>query len=65
MARSDMHRVVAEAAEAAAAGASPVSIAIHLEEACGVVLPDALISAAHLGSAAAIRGTLCELGEHV
>jgi hypothetical protein len=65
MRRSDMHRVVAEAAEAAAVGASPIGIAIHLEEACDVVLPDAFISGAHLGSADAIRDTLRALGEPV
>lgn len=65
MARNDVHRVAAEAAEAASDGASPVSIAIHLEEACGIVLPDAFISIERLGSADAILGTLSELGEHV
>jgi hypothetical protein len=62
---SEMHRVAAEAAQAASDGASPVSIAIHLEEACDVVLPDAFISAERLGSADAILATLRELGEPV
>lgn len=65
MVRSEMHRIVDEAADAVAAGASPVSIAIHLEEACDIVLPDAFITADRLGSADAILGTLRELGEPV
>ncbi|MDN3310122.1 hypothetical protein QWJ90_04175 [Microbacterium oryzae] len=65
MTRSDWRRVVAEAADAAADGASPASIAIHLEEACDVVFPDAFISTARLGSADAILATLRELGEPV
>lgn len=65
MMRSEMHRIVDEAADAAAAGADPISIAIHLEEACDVVLPDAFISAERLGSADAILGTLRELSEPV
>jgi hypothetical protein len=63
MTHAELGRVAAEAAALIAADADPVSIAIHVEEACGVVLPDALIARAHLGTTEAIVRTVASLPE--
>lgn len=58
MAQLDPVRVAREAAHLLAARSDPVTIAIHVEEACGTVLPDALITREHLGSVDAILRTI-------